>query len=160
VSERRRKNTIAVLEWSDSDKRIYRASIIIRASPADIWAVLIDVSRWPEWDSNFDKMEGEVALGQRLKIFSKVMAGRVVSVTVTQLVQNQKMTLTSRMPLGLFKGQHSYTLTAKGDGTTEVLSYEFFTGPLLPLIGKSIPDMTQSFNEFVSRLKQRVEAHQ
>ncbi len=78
----------------------YRASIIIRASPAAIWAVLIDVSRWPEWDSNFDKMEGEVALGQRLKIFSKVMAGRVISVTVTQLVQYQKMTLTSGMPLG------------------------------------------------------------
>ncbi len=136
----------------------YRASIIIRASPADIWPVLIDVSRWPEWDSNFDKMEGEVALGQRLKIFSKVMAGRVISVTVTQLVQNQKMTLASGMPLGLFKVQHSYTLTAKGDGKTEVLSHEFFTGPLAPLIGKSIPDMTQSFNEFVSRLKQRVEA--
>ncbi len=138
----------------------YRASIIIRASPADIWAVLIAVSRWPEWDSNFDKMEGEVALGQRLKIFSKVMAGRVISVTVTQLVQYHKMTLTSGMPLGLFKVQHSYTLTAKGDGGTEVLSHELFMGPLAPLIGKSIPDMTQSFNEFVSRLKQRVEGHQ
>lgn len=84
----------------------------------------------------------------------------VVSVTVTQLVQNQKMTLTSRMPLGLFKVQHSCTLTATSDGETEVLSYELFTGPLARLIGKSIPDMTQSFYGFVSRLKQRVEALQ
>jgi len=135
----------------------YKASIEIHASAANIWAILVDARRWPEWDSNFDKIDGKIGLGERLTIFSKVMQGRPVSVIVAELVPNRQMTWTSGMPLGLFRGRHSWTLTERSDGTTQFVSYETFTGILSPLIEKSIPDMTPSFNDFVSRLKCRAE---
>jgi hypothetical protein len=34
---------------------------------------------------------------------------------------------------------------------------EEFTGPLLPLIGRSIPDLQPSFDKFANGLKKRVE---
>jgi hypothetical protein len=61
------------------------------------------------------------------------------------------------MPFGLFKGVRTYTLTPKSDGTIDFEMCEVFSGPLLPLIGKTIPDMTQAFQQSVSGLKIRAE---
>jgi len=47
------------------------------------------------------------------------------------------------MPLGLFRG---------------VRTYEEYTGPLLPLIWRSMPDLGPSFQQFATGLKQRVES--
>ena len=35
--------------------------------------------------------------------------------------------------------------------------HERYSGPLLPLIGRSIPDLGPSFEQFAGGLKQRVE---
>lgn len=62
------------------------------------------------------------------------------------------------MPLGLFKGVRTYQL-AKGEGdTTEFSMQEVFSGPMLALIGKSIPDMTEAFDAFAAGLKKRAES--
>jgi hypothetical protein len=45
----------------------------------------------------------------------------------------------------------------KGEGTVDFTLREEFSGPLLPLIGRSIPDMTQSFQEAVAGLKAHAE---
>ncbi len=56
------------------------------------------------------------------------------------------------MPFGLFKGVRTFTLTPKNDAV-EFTIREEFSGPLLPLIGRSIPDMTQDFENFTAGLK-------
>ena len=61
------------------------------------------------------------------------------------------------MPLGLFKGVRTYTLTPQGDGTTEFSMEEVFSGLLEPLISKSIPDMSESFEQFADGLKRAAE---
>lgn len=61
------------------------------------------------------------------------------------------------MPLGLFKGVRTFTLTPAGSGTTRFTMREEYTGPLLPLIWRSIPDLGPSFTQFAHGLKQRVE---
>ncbi len=134
----------------------YKASTRINASAEVVWAILVDVSSWSHWDTNFNAVEGRIVLGERLRIFSKVMRGRVVSVIVTELVPYRKMTLTSRIPAGLFTVKHSYSLESN-NGAVEFTSYEYFTGLLAPLLVRSIPDMTKSFDEFVSRLKDQAE---
>ena len=64
------------------------------------------------------------------------------------------------MPRGLFTGVRTYTLTPEGEGRTRFAMREEFTGPLLPLIWRSMPDMSDSFRQFASGLKQRAEAGQ
>jgi hypothetical protein len=134
----------------------YKATTVINESPAKIWSILIDVSTYPAWDSYCEKIEGRVALGQKIKAFSKLSPGRAFPVKVTELVPNQKMTWSGGMPFGLFKGERTFTLTPRGEGT-EFTLHEVFSGPMLALIGKSIPDMTDAFEQFVQGLKKRAE---
>jgi hypothetical protein len=134
----------------------YKASTTIQASPEKIWNVLTHGAAWPEWDPSCDKIEGRIAPGEKLKAFTKLSPGRAFPLKVTEFVPNQKMTWTGGMPLGLFKGVRTFTLTPKGN-QTEFTLHEVFSGPMLALIGGSIPDMTDAFNGFVQGLKNRAE---
>ena len=77
---------------------------------------------------------------------------------VTELEPNRRMAWLGGIPLGLFKGVRRYTLTPEGEGRTRFEMREEFTGPLLPLIWRTMPDMNDSFRQFAHGLKQRAEA--
>ena len=134
----------------------FKASTTIQQSPEKVWAVLTHAAAWPEWDPSCERIEGRVALGEKIRAFSKLSPGRAFPVKVTEFVPHQKMTWTGGMPLGLFKGVRTFTLTPRGEGT-EFTLHEVFSGPMLKLIGGSIPDMTEAFQGFVAGLKGRAE---
>jgi hypothetical protein len=136
----------------------YRASTIIKASPERIWSILTDAAKYPEWDPAAEKIEGNIALGQTVTAYTKLSPGRAFPAKVTEFVPGRKMTWTGGMPLGLFKGERTFTLVPQGNGTVEFTLREVFSGPMLALIGGSIPDMTQAFQGFVAGLKARAEA--
>ena len=62
------------------------------------------------------------------------------------------------MPLGLFKGVRTFSLVPQLNGTTKFSMREEYTGPLLPMIWRSIPDLAPSFKQFADGLKQRAES--
>jgi hypothetical protein len=62
------------------------------------------------------------------------------------------------MPLGLFRGVRTFTVSPGADGSTSFRMREEFTGPLLGLIWRSMPDLGPSFEQFAAGLKARVEA--
>jgi hypothetical protein len=134
----------------------YEASAAIDASPEKVWSTLVATGAWPEWDPSCVKIEGTVALGAKMKAFSKLAPGRAFPVKVSELVENERMVWTGGMPLGLFRGERSFTLSRDGKGTRFQLR-EVFSGPMLAVIGGSIPDLTESFQGFVAGLKARVE---
>ncbi len=135
----------------------FKATATIQAPPEKIWSVLTKVSAWPEWDPNCDKVEGQAALGNKLKVFTKLSPGRAFPVKVTEFTPNRTMTWTGGMPFGLFQGVRTFTLKPVSDGNVEFTMHEVYSGPLLGLIGKSIPDMNQAFQQFCSGLKSRSE---
>jgi uncharacterized protein YndB with AHSA1/START domain len=140
----------------------FESSSTISAAPEAVWAVLIDGGAWPSWDSgvaNVDgtNLDGTVALGKTLKIQSQVAPGRTFPVKVTTVSEPTSLVFTGGMPLGLFKGVRTYTLTPKGTSTVFTMREEY-TGPLSGSIGKSIPDLNPSFVQFANGLKARVEA--
>jgi hypothetical protein len=134
----------------------YKARTTIHERPEKIWAILTNGAAWPEWDPYCERIEGRVGPGEKIKAFTKLSPGRAFPVKVTEFVPNEKMTWSGGMPLGLFKGVRTFTLTPKGD-TTEFTLHEVFSGPMLALIGSSIPDMTEAFEKFVQGLKHRAE---
>lgn len=136
----------------------FSATARIKAAPKTIWSILTDAGKYPEWDPTADRIEGRIALGESIKAFTKLSPGRAFPVKVTEFVPAQKMTWQGGMPLGLFKGVRTFTLTPQNNGTVEFTVREVFSGPLLPLIGRSIPDMTEPFQQFVGGLKQRAES--
>lgn len=135
----------------------YRVNETIRATPDAIWAILTDAPGYPEWDPGIVRVEGRIAPGESIKVISKLNPGRTFPVKVTEFVPSRKMTWTGGMPLGLFKGERTFTLDGRGE-TTEFAMEERFSGPLLPLIGRSMPDFTESFEQFGAGLRQRAES--
>lgn len=135
----------------------YRASILIDASPETIWAILTDAPRYPEWEPNVDRIEGRIASGEKITAYTKLSPGRAFPVTVSEFQPGRKMTWSSGMPLGLFKGERTFKLDPQGDGKVKFTVREVFSGPLLSLIGRTIPDMTVPFQQFAEGLKARAE---
>lgn len=135
----------------------FETSATINATPDRVWEVLADTSSWPDWDSGVVRVEGELELGRRIKVVSELNPKRAYAVKVAELEPGRGMTWRGGMPLGLFRGVRTYRLSPDGDGRTRFDMREEFTGPLLPLIWRSMPDMNPSFRQFAEGLRRRVE---
>ena len=135
----------------------FEASAPIAASPEAIWAILTDAPNYPTWDSGVERVEGRIAPGERITVFSAVNPGRPFPVNVTEFSPGRRMVWSGGMPLGLFKGVRTFTLTPQGDQATNFIMREEYSGPLAGLIGRSIPDLQPSFERFVTGLKRRAE---
>ena len=135
----------------------YEAAATIAADPEAIWAVLVDGAAYPEWDSGVTGVDGEIAPGGRIKVVSEAAPGRSFPVKVTEFEPGKRMRWSGGMPLGLFKGVRTFTLDPKENGTTGFTVREEYSGPLLPLIWRSMPDLGPSFTQFANGLKARAE---
>ena len=137
--------------------KTYSATTTIHASAETIWNILTDAKAYPSWDLSMDHIEGKIALGETVKFFTKLSA-QAFPVKVTAFEPGRKMVLTGGMPLGLFKSERTHTLTANKDGSVTFKTEEIFSGLLLPVFGKNIPDLTGNFNNFAAALKKRAES--
>ena len=135
----------------------YEASATIATEPARVWEVLTDVQGWTSWDSGVRNVEGDARLGETLKLEVEANPGRAFGVKVAELEPEQRMVFRGGMPLGLFKGVRTYTLAPDGPGATRFVMREEYSGPMAPLITRSIPDLQPSFNQFAQGLKQQAE---
>ena len=134
----------------------FTATTTIQAAPETIWAILIDGSKYPEWDPGVDRIEGRIAPGEKITAYTKLRPGQAFPAKVTEFVPGRKMTWTGGLPLGLFKGVRTFTLEPGEAGTVFTLREEF-SGPLLAVFGRGLPDLNATFRDFAAGLKQRAE---
>jgi hypothetical protein len=137
--------------------KAYDATSVIDASPATIWAILTDAPGYARWDSGVLRVDGRIASGEKLKLVSEVNPKRTFSLQVTEFRPGERMTWTGGMPLGLFRGVRTFTLTPQGNGATRFTMREEYGGPLLAMIGRSLPDLGPSFQKFATGLKRQAE---
>lgn len=135
----------------------YDASATIHAVPETVWAVLTDAAGYSQWNSGVDHIEGTIAPGEKIKVHTTINPGRAFPVRVSEFRRPERMVWSGGMPLGLFTGERTFTLTPGDEGITEFSMREEFTGLLLPLVWRSMPDLTESFQQFALGLKERVE---
>ena len=137
--------------------KAYDATVEIKASPDTIWAILTDGPGYQAWDSGVERVDGRIAPGEKITVRSAANPGRAFPVKVTGFDPGRRMTWSGGMPLGLFKGVRTLTLAPGSDGTTRFTMREEYTGPLLPMIWRSMPDLGPSFRQFAAGLKQHAE---
>ena len=137
--------------------RSFEAATRIDASPEQVWALLVDVRSWRDWDSGVDRVEGRVALGERLTLYATMIRNRPFEVTVTELRPREAMRWRGGLPFGLAVIERTYSLDAQEGGGTLLTVREDHTGPLAGLLGRSTPDLNPSFRHFVEGLKARAE---
>jgi hypothetical protein len=129
----------------------------IRATPEQIWSLLTDAPRFPEWNSTVSSLEGTIAAGARLTLKVTLDPKRTFRPTVTKLEPHAEMEWSDGFA-PMFKGVRTFTLASKGNGVTEFAMKEVFSGAMLPLVRGSLPDFGPAFEAFARDLKRTAEA--
>lgn len=129
---------------------VYAVRVTIPASPATIWARLTDAAAFPTWNSTVTRIDGTIALGQKLAIQVPAAPGRTFGPKVTAFEPEQRMVWSDGF-YPMFRGTRTYTLTPAGDAT-EFTMEERFEGVMLPLIKGSLPDFAPIFDRYAADL--------
>jgi hypothetical protein len=139
--------------------RTMTATIEIGASPMDVWAVLTDLSRYPDWNPLFPEASGEIAVGRRLTLRSVHPAnGRRMTVKprVVAVEPGVELRWASSLP-GIISGEHGFRLSPANGGTRLVQS-EVFRGLIVPFSGRVLDRSEDSFRSLNQAIKLRAEA--
>lgn len=128
----------------------------LNAPPDRIWNVLVDKNTLASGPFGILRIEGRIGMGEKLKLWSAVSPDRAFPLTVTAMQPHRAMTWKGGMPLGLFTGTRTFTLSPDGAGTRFRMR-EVYDGPMAALIWKSMPDLNPSFRQFADALAAAVE---
>ena len=129
--------------------------VTICAPAAVIWNLLTDARGYPNWNSTVSRVEGEIREGERLRLHVPGTS-RTFTPTVSGVVPNQRMTWTGGVA-PLFKGVRTFLLQPRPDGATEFAMTERFSGLLLPLVRRSLPDFRPVFERYADDLRRKAE---
>jgi hypothetical protein len=133
----------------------FHASTTIDAPAQAVWDVLVDLASWHEWDPHVQSVSGTATLGGKVTVRTD-LSSVAVPVEVAELDAPHRMVWTGGMPFGLFVGTRTFSLD-EVDGTTTFTLHEDFTGALLPLMRRVLPDLQPAFDGQVAGLRARVE---
>jgi hypothetical protein len=132
-----------------------RVSINIHATPEEIWALLTNAEDFARWNSTVSSIKGSIAQGQKLELCVPI-SDRTFSPKVTELVPATRMVWSDGMA-PMFKGERTFTLKSRADGTTDFEMVEILSGVMLPMIKGSLPDFGPLFDRYALDLKKEAE---
>jgi uncharacterized protein YndB with AHSA1/START domain len=126
-------------------------SIEIKADASIVWALLTKASDYPRWNSTVTSIEGNIALGEKIKLKSILDAKRTFKLKVKEFVPENKLVW------GDGQGNRVYMLTKNTNGTVTFNMTEKIGGLMFPMYAKMIPPFDQSFEQFAGDLKKESE---
>src|SRR5579883_2659725 len=106
--------------------------IDIHADADHIFSILTNAAEYPKWNSTIISLQGEIALGKKLKLVSTLDPKRTFKLTVRELEAPRRLAWGDPM------GKRTYTLTVKSPDTVTFSMHEKIGGPLFPLFAKMI----------------------
>jgi hypothetical protein len=136
----------------------YATTVSIHASPERVWKILTESTGYAEWNPEIIRIEGPMSPGARIKARVKLGNGaiRTIALRVTAFQPPTRMEWTGGLPLGLFVGRREFTVVPR-DGATEFRMHLSMSGPLAPLILKSVGDRQPEIDTFSAALRTRAE---
>ena len=135
----------------------FSTRVTIDAPAAQVWSILTDLPSWPSWNTTVSSTQGTLALGEKVTVAVTAAPRRSFPVTVAELDEPRRMVWRGGLPLGLFTGTRTYTLSHE-DGRTTFAMDEVYSGPLAPMLTRSVPDLQPAFDEFARCLKSHAES--
>lgn len=135
-------------------RRAVSVALTINAAPERVWELLTNAADIPRWNSTVSSVVGQVAVGQRLALKVPI-SKRTFNVTVDTFDAPHRLVWSDGN--AIFRGVRTYTLEPRGADTTLFRMEEVFTGLMLPLIARSLPDFKPVFERYASDLKREAE---
>lgn len=143
--------------------RELRTEIDIRATAEDIWKILMDFERFPEWNPFVRSITGEAKVGAGLKVRIEPEGGMGMTMTPKVVAADKPKKFAWKGKLlfaGLFDGQHEFTLEDESDGRTKFVHREEFSGMLVPILWPMLErNTTRGFNDMNAALKKKAEGN-
>ncbi len=126
-------------------------AIEIQAEAKVVWALLTAAADYPKWSSTVVGIDGDIALGNTIKLRSTLDPKRTFKLKV------KEFSPPNRLVWGDAMGKRTYELTDKGEGKLLFTMHEKIGGPVFPLFAHMIPSFDESFDQFATDLKRRAE---
>lgn len=141
--------------------RFIETDIEIDAPPEAVWAVLADLSTWPDWHPFVDGVGGALERGRRVVLRKSAPRGRTIAVrqTVASIDDGVEFRLAGKLGVkGLLDNEHRFRVEPAGDGGTRFLHGQAFRGFLVRMMIRRRGASTyEVFDEINRALKARVE---
>lgn len=93
----------------------------------------------------------DTGLGERIKVRT-TLSSTTIPVDVAEFEPPHRMVWRGGMPLGLRTGTRTFSLSETG-GVTSVDVHEVFTGPLVGILVRVMPDLQPSFDAHLEGLR-------
>jgi uncharacterized protein YndB with AHSA1/START domain len=123
----------------------------IDADAATVWRLLTAAAEWPRWNSTVVSLDGQIALGSKIKLVSTLVPSRTFSLKVKEFEPNARLTFGDAI------STRTYSLSGDADGT-RVEVVERIGGPFFPFFARLIPPFDENFEQFTADLKKAAEA--
>jgi hypothetical protein len=135
--------------------------ITIRGTPEQVWSVLTDFAKYPEWNPFIRGASGEAKTGARLKVRIHPPGERPMTFrpTVREASPRHELRWLGHLWLpGLFDGKHVFRIESAGVGQTLFRQSERFRGILVPLFPNAMYEQIRRGFEAMNRaLRETVE---
>ncbi|PJA33215.1 MAG: SRPBCC domain-containing protein [Zetaproteobacteria bacterium CG_4_9_14_3_um_filter_53_7] len=139
-----------------------RTEINIAASPAVVWAVLVDFDHHPDWNPFAISISGRLDVGEKLSMHLNRPrpTGMVFYPVVTRVAKEKAFRFLGQFVIpSLFSGEHIFELAATDDGSTRFIHREEFHGMVPAILGKSLDKIARrNYETFNRAIKQRAES--
>lgn len=140
--------------------REIRTEIEIEAPAGRVWAVLADLSSYPDWNPFIIRARGELREGGKLAVTIRPPGtkARTFRPTVTSCLPGRKLVWLGRLGIpGIFDGEHIHELQPLDEGRTVYVQREVFSGVLPPLTPRVLEATKEGFRAMNAALKARAE---
>lgn len=142
--------------------RSIATEITIRGNADQVWSVLTDFAKYPEWNPFIREASGAAIPGSRLNVRIHPPGGRAMTFqpSVRVAVPGSELRWLGRVLVpGLFDGEHIFRISLLPDRRVRFEQSERFRGILVALLPASIYENTRLGFEMMNQaLKERVEA--
>lgn len=134
----------------------FETALDIAASREAVWGLLAQGERYPQWHPAVHQVEGTVAVGESIVIIGSEDPTRGQRFSVISLEPESSMVWRSGLPFGVFGETRTFLLGDSEAGVRFELSADY-TGPLSPVLGRMMPNLQASLDQFADALRMAAE---
>jgi len=135
--------------------------ISINATASEVWAILMNLDHYSEWNPLIISSKGKPEVGQRITNIMQPEGQQPTTFKPKILIAdpNKHFAWLGKVAFGgLFDGEHHFELVAISPTETKLIQHEYFSGILVPFLKTMLTVNTKhSFEALNLALKQRAE---
>ncbi len=133
-----------------------KTAIQITATPEQVWKVLSNFEKYPDWNPFITSIKGTPLVGKKIKVTA---GGMKFKPEVLAFDEEKELRWKGKLLVkGLFDGEHIFQIIDNQDGTVTFKHEEKFSGILVGLFAKKLDTETKAgFEQMNKMIKERSE---